>query len=239
MLQPFQWLGRGAGVLTAPITGGIAFLRRARTFHPRGLIHRVDVRVHPMIASEPSELREASVRLAGQGIIRLSSAWWKKGERPDLLGAAIRIDDQDLLFATARSLVTLLPATLSTDVHDFLANDYFAMAPFELEGVGRVRLKLKSLGRSPEGTSREQRLLAALEQGRPGFDLLVSRGGEYEPFAHVWIGDPVEVDDERLQFSPMHDGRGVKPVGFVNNARRMTYLASRRARKIAAGRSSH
>lgn len=236
-MQPLEWLGKGAGVLSAPITGGVAWLRRARTFHPRGLIHRVDVRVDTKVAND---LREAATRLAGTGFVRLSSAWWKTGEKPDLLGVGIRIGgDQDLLFATARSLVTLLPATLTTDVHDFLGNDYFAMAPFELEGVGRVKMMLRSRGKSPEGRDREQRLRAAIDAGQAGFELMISRGGAYEPFVHVWLGEPLELDEEKLKLTPENAGRGLRPVGFVNAARRVAYDASRRARAIAAARSAH
>jgi hypothetical protein len=236
-MQALEWLGKGAGVLSAPITGGVAWLRRARMFHPRGLVHRVDVRLDTKVADD---LRQAATRLAGTGFIRLSSAWWKTGEKPDLLGVGIRIgDDQDLLFATARSLVTLLPATLTTDVHDFLANDYFAMAPFELEGVGRVKMMLKSRGKSPEGPNREQRLLAALEAGQAGFELMVSRGGDYEPFVHVWIGEALELDEEKIRLTPENAGRGLRPVGFVNAARRIAYDASASLRRIASARSAH
>lgn len=231
-MNPIEWLGKGASVLGAPIISSVAFLRRARVFHPRGVIHRADVRVQPGVADE---LRAAAVRLAGPGFMRLSSAWWKTGEKPDLLGVGIRIGgDQDLLFASARSLATLLPAAITTDVHDFLGNDYFAMAPFEIEGVGRVRLKLQSRGASPEGTDRAARLQAAIDAGPAGFDLLVARNGKYEPFVHVWIGERLELDDEALDLSPTHDGRGVRPVGFVNAARRLAYRASRRAREISA-----
>ncbi len=245
-MQALEWLGRGAGVLIAPVTGRVAKLRRARMFHPRGLIHRADVRVDMHSADD---LRDAATRLAGPGLIRLSSAWWKTGERPDLLGVGLRIgrdaregdgDEQDLLFATARSLVTMLPAALRTDVHDFLGNDYFAIAPYELEGVGRVKLKLRSRGRSPEGHDRASRLLAAVESGQTGFDLLVARDDkDYEPFVHVWIGEPLELDDETVRLTPDRAGRGLRPVGFLNAARRLAYDASRRARTIAAARSAH
>lgn len=199
-----------------------------------------------------ADVRAAATRLAGSGLIRLSSAWWKTGELPDLLGVGLRIgrddregegDEQDLLFASARSLVTLVPAALRTDVHDFLANDYFAIAPYELEGVGRVKLKLRSRGPSPDGHDRASRLRAAVEAGQTGFDLLVARGTggteDYEPFVHVWIGEPLELDDEKLRLTPEHAGRGLRPVGFVNAARRLAYDASRRARAIAAARPAH
>lgn len=240
-MQPLEWLGRGAGVLTAPIAGGIARLRNARTFHPTGLIHRVDLRVHQRCAED---IRTAAARIAGSGLIRLSSSWWKTGERPDLLGIGIRIapaetrssPPQDLLFATARSLVTLLPGALTTNVHDFLANDYFAMAPFMIDGVGRVKLKLKTRGRAPEGpggTDRAHRLLEALRtDDGAGFDLMILRHGEYQPFLRVLIGERVMLDDNsfELSLSVEHDGRGIRPVGFVNGIRRMAYRASTRAR---------
>lgn len=228
-----EWLGRTAGVIAAPITGAIARVRHARTFHPQGVTHRADVRVHP---DATDELRVVGERLAGPALVRLSSAWWKHGERPDLLGIGVRIGDgttppQDLLFATARSLVTILPATLTTKVHDFLANDYFAMAPFEVEPVGRVRLRLRGRGGAPNGEQRDARLRDAIERGVAVFDLEVAkRGGDYRPCAQLVLGERAELDDNRLELTPENAGRGIRPVGFVNATRRAAYAASRLGR---------
>jgi hypothetical protein len=40
----------------------------------------------------------------------------------------------------------------------------------------------------------------------------------------------VELDQEALRFDPFRDGRGITPVGFVHSMRKLTYLASQRAR---------
>jgi hypothetical protein len=232
-MRTIEWLGRTAGVIAAPIAGGIARVRHARTFHPEGVVHRAEVQVHP---AATDELRAVGERLAGPAIVRLSSAWWKHGERPDLLGVGIRIGDgstapQDLLFATARSMLTLLPATLTTNVHDFLANDYFGIAPFEVEGLGRVRLRLRGQGAVPDGSPRDVRLLRAIESGAAVFDLeIATRASGYRPCAQVVLHERIELDDNRVEMSPDNAGRGIRPIGFVNAIRLAAYAASRRGR---------
>ena len=82
-------------------------------------------------------------RLEGAALIRLSTAWWRGGkEWIDALGLAMRLGrepsveahegDQDLLFATIRRPWTTLLAPLTTEQHDFLANDYYAVSPFDV-----------------------------------------------------------------------------------------------------------
>lgn len=245
-MRTLEWLGRTAGVIAAPITGGVARLRHARAFHPAGVIHRATISVHP---AARDELRAVGERLTGPALVRLSSAWWKRGELPDLLGIGVRIGDgstppQDLLFATSRSIVTLLPAVLSTNVHDFLANDYFAMAPFRIDGIGRARMRLRGRapsppGVEPTGADRDTRLLRAVKEGTAVFDLAVAPAGHgYREVAQLVLGERLErlprsdglELDQRLELSPENVGRGIHPVGFVNATRRAAYAASRRGR---------
>src|SRR4051812_3496321 len=108
-------LGRVTGALLAPVTAFVSALRRARMFHPDGVVYRADVEPIPT-ANRHGAHAQVAARLAGPALIRLSSAWWK-GDRewPDVLGAALRFrsrpvispvpdpGDQDLLFATILS----------------------------------------------------------------------------------------------------------------------------------------
>lgn len=240
-MQLSEMLGRAVGVLAAPVMFTTSALRRARTFHPHGVVHRAELVPHPRV---PLDLRTIATRLSGPALVRLSSALFasEKGERPDLLGVGIAIGGdappQDLLFATARSMFTLLPAVLTTDVHDFLDNDYFAISPFAIDGLGRVRLRLRARAPSPhhpKADDRDVRVADAAATGRAAFDLEVQRGGrraEWTPLVVVELHEQVEVPEDSLELSPFHDGRGVRPVGFVNAVRRAAYGASRRGRHL-------
>jgi len=122
---------------------------------------------------------DVAERLAGPALVRLSTAMWRGGrEWPDILGAAVRFRrdphlteqaapaDQDILFATLRHMWTIPPALLTTDVHDWLENDYYAIAPFTVAGLGRAKLRLTTMrdGAGRQG-SRVERLRGAMEDG--------------------------------------------------------------------------
>lgn len=102
-------LGRIAGLGLAPLTAATSALRRARMFHPEGLLVRG--RVEPVAGGTWSRLGSA---LAGHALVRLSAALFRHGAWPDVLGCAVRFTreppdgatprggDQDLLLATIR-----------------------------------------------------------------------------------------------------------------------------------------
>jgi hypothetical protein len=162
--------GRAAGSLLAPLTGLWALLRRARTFPPEGTAFRAAV--EPL--AEGGALGRLARRLQGEATVRLSSTWWRGGKQwPDVLGVAVRFPrDQDLLAATIRSPWTTLVAPLTTLTHDFLANDYYAAWPLEVEGLGRARLRLRSLRHErhapdpgDDGLDRARKLDKAVAEG--------------------------------------------------------------------------
>jgi len=168
--------GRAAGSLLAPLTGLWALLRRTRTFRPEGTVF--NAAVEPL--AEGGALGRLARRLQGEAIVRLSSAWWRGGkEWPDVLGVAVRFaGDQDLLAATIRSPWTTLVAPLTTLTHDFLANDYYAVSPFEVEGLGRAKVRLRSLRHErhapdpgDDDLDREQKLAKAVDAGLAVFRL--------------------------------------------------------------------
>ncbi|HYP86757.1 MAG TPA: hypothetical protein VEQ59_01350, partial [Polyangiaceae bacterium] len=76
--------GMLVGAWLAPITAALSRRRRARMFHPDGLVYQAEVEP---CTSDP-ELRPVAERLSGTALVRFSSALWR-GERawPDVLGA--------------------------------------------------------------------------------------------------------------------------------------------------------
>lgn len=241
-----EGLGRIGGAVLAPVFAGGSLLRRARLFHPHGAVYKA--RVSPV--GEGSELHEVAKRLEGEALVRLSNAWWKKDrEWRDLLGFSLRIGDepigihagrgdQDLLFATLRSPWTMGLAPITTNTHDFLANDYYAVSPFEVEGVGRARLRVVSPRVEAPGDTRAERLDNAVKAGAARFWLElkpVGLGHRWRPLAEIALEKPVHVAQESLRFSPFQSDRGFEPVGFVHALRRATYPAAQTARGMVHG----
>ena len=170
---PSETIGTLAGWLLAPITGAVSAVRRARMFHPDGVIYRA--RVEPL-ADTPWP--EVAARLAGPALVRASSAWWRGGrELPDALGVSIRFrdsdapsaepapGDQDLLLATIRHPWTMPFAPLSTNVRNFLDNDYYGVSPFAVEGAGTAYLRAVSSRAYAAGGDRRERLARAVADG--------------------------------------------------------------------------
>ncbi len=236
--------GTVAGWIVAPLFALTTTLRRARTFHPTGLVFAADV--------TPAEgAVGAGERLRGHALVRFSSALWKgRRELLDALGCAVRFrharepssepgeGDQDLLFATIRHPWTTLLAPLTTDVHDFLANDYYAVSPFDVPGLGRARLRLRAERRAEvTDAPRAERLFAAVARGGVRLHLEARAAGEraWRPVAVVTLREAVDVDQERLAFSPFRAGRGFVPRGFVHALRRGVYALSQRARGARRG----
>ncbi len=240
-------LGAFVGWLAAPIFGAVGRARHTRVLHPEGIV--LLARVEP-IASRSGRACEAAVaeRLAGPALVRFSTAIWREGkEWPDVLGCAIRFrsrdeasadpepDDQDLLFATIRSPWTTFLGPVGTHVHDFLANMYFATAPFDVPGVGRAKWRLVHEREAGAGTDdgdgavdRRERLVRAIHRGAATLRLEVrcTFHAGWSPVARVVLVGVADVDQDRLRFSPFRSGRGVRPRGFVHALRKGAYAAS-------------
>jgi hypothetical protein len=236
-------LGVATGWLIAPLFGMVSALRRARTFHPRGPIFHACISPHADAAPEMQSLAE---RLQGRALVRFSGALWKQAENiPDVLGCALRLrrdssesaeaagDDQDLLFATIRRPWTMPLSPFTTHVRDYLANDYYAVSPFDAGLGDRVYLKLhpERAARDALGT-RAERLERMIERGEAvlRFDIGAGPFGPWRPLLVISLERRAEVDGEALRFSPFRAGRGVRPLGFVHALRIGAYGVSQRAR---------
>lgn len=236
-------LGRAAGWVVAPMFGLVSFARHARTFHPRGPTFHAAVTRHADAAVEFDPIVE---RLVGRALVRFSGALWKHTEsRLDVLGCAVRLqsdaretaepadDDQDLLFATIRRPWTMPFAPFTTDVNDYLANDYYAVSPFDLGFGRRAYLRLHPVHPAFEQTgTRSERLAREVERGQAALNLEISDGpfGPWAPLLVLSLECLADVDGEALRFNPFRQGRGVRPRGFIHALRAGVYSLSQRAR---------
>jgi len=240
------WAGVKAGVLLAPLFGIGSALRRARFFHPEGVVYEAAAR---QIATE-GRFSSVAERLSGPLLVRLSSAWWRHGrEWPDVLGIALRFQnkpgappsrtDQDLLLATIRTPLALPLSPFLTDVHDFLSNIYYGVSPFKVSGRKKVSIRLRPespLGQESSSVqgSRNQRLFAAVSQGAALFLLEFSQGSGWIPIVEIsLLRQRPDVDQEALRFSPFRSGRGLVPQGFIHGLRRAVYAVSQAVRPSA------
>ncbi len=250
-------IGKQAGVLLAPLVGAGAKVRHARLFHPSGVVRLGEVEA----AGPEPWARAVGRRLEGRALVRLSSALWRAREWKDALGIAVRFrgegdadpatlveGDQDLLFATIRRPWTTPFAPLTTDAHDFCANDYYAVSPFEVEGVGRCKLRLVGPGVRFPGDTRGERLAYAVEKRLAVFRLELlplrllgapSRRQGWQTAACLRLGRELgQVDQEALHFSPFRAGRGVRPTGFVHGMRAATYAEGQAVRPDHEGEAA-
>jgi hypothetical protein len=216
-------------------------VRHARVFHPRGVV--LWGSAVPVAGSDA--LHDAGARLAGAVLVRFSGAWWKTRQWPDVLGCALRFTrapapsvepqpgDQDLLLATVRVPATTLLAPLATRVDDYLRNHYFGVSPFVFPPLGRIKLRLAPTQHSPGGSTRQERLLAGLDDAPIELQLQARSArlrSRYAPIASIVLREPVAIDQEALSFDPFRTGRDLTPSGFVHSMRIASYAASRRAR---------
>ena len=238
-MRIWEALGRMMGGISAPFTTLGSLTRNARLFHPDGALYWA--RVQPI--AKDGMLGELAKRLEGPALVRLSSAWWRnEKEWPDILGIAIRFveikkanapgpppRDQDLLFATIRRTLTLPIAPLSTNTHDFMANDYFALLPFEVEGIGRAMFRLLPMRLPKQSGKRREKLEARIAAGTAVFRIEMKKaipGSKWKEIASVELREPAQIDQNDIAFNPFRAGRGIVPTGLVQMIRAATYPAS-------------
>ncbi len=247
-MRPNERLGAWVGEALAPLAAVVSHARRARTFHPEGKVVRAEVEVD----TDDLVLARVGERLAGPALLRFSTALWRGGrEWLDVLGLALRLrstdevsaepapGDQDILFATVRSPWTTLVAPLRTAPHDFLANDYYAVSPFAVPELGKVKWRIVSPRWAGHGEGREERLLEAIAS-HASLSWQVRRLGLGMPWrrvARVTLLEAVTVDEAELRFWPFRVGRHIEPRGFVHAIRRAVYEASQRARPAHSSES--
>jgi len=237
-------LGDSVGALWSAPVAAVSALRHARMFHPRG------VALHGTVEAHPGPYAELARALEGPALARLSGALFKRDvPHLEVLGVALRFaservrdasprdGDQDLLFATMVSPLTMPLAPFTTRSDDFLANHYWAVAPFAVAGIGRVKFRLAPLAPTlPSTLGRNAALLRDIAAGGVAFhiELRPTFRWPWRAIATLRLESESAVDQEALRFDPFRAGRGIVPVGFVHAIRRRTYAASQAARPASS-----
>ena len=240
-MQIRERIGTAIGKLLAPAIAAVSSLRKARTFHPRGLVF--EGRSEPIIGGAFANL---GADLEGRVLARFSQALWKRpSERFDVLGIALRfraihrafdhralLGDRDLLLATIRSPFTMPLSPFTTNAHDFQANNFFAVAPFEVHGHDRVELRLVPVEPPQTDGPRADRLRTAVATGRCIWHLEARKTltREWHAIARITFDRELDLDQEALQFDAFRTGEGLEPVGLVHAIRKAVYAAGQHSR---------
>ncbi|MBI2709763.1 MAG: phosphodiesterase [Actinobacteria bacterium] len=216
--------------VTTEVFRRAAQLRRARAFHPRGVVLEGTLRVPDDGGLEGAELfqpgRETPV------LVRISRGAGLPTNLPDILGVAVRAVDaygpgaaQDLLFASVAPVPILNRLLLPARDHGRAT--YSSVLSYE---VGGRRVLLGALPRVPAGVDlvSGDEVVRAARAGDLSFDLVAAvTFGPWRPIAHVDLSGPVPAGEgERLRFGPWHTGGGLRPAGLLNRFRDAAYKGS-------------
>ncbi len=238
------------GLLLSWVFFLLSFLRGARFFHPSGVVYSG----WALPASGIDNVAEAQVaaRLAGAVVVRFSGGLFKsdgRGVRRDSLGLGMRFHCQpgpcstdgsrgcqDLFLVSFRSFRAMAHDIMATNPNDYLANTYWTVVPYEVEGLGRVSLRITPSRVGASGKARDERLEDAVRAGMARLRLEVAPLGtdDYRPLAELRLQEWVDWE-EALHLSPRASGSGLRPIGFLQGLRVAPYAASYLARRLRNG----
>jgi hypothetical protein len=217
-------LGRlfAAGVAAA-LSVRVMRSRRRRSLHPAGRSFTGELEVWGL----PAPVGAALIDDPGRhpATVRVSKGAGTRGDRPDVLGLAIRVDGRDLLLSTVGTgrLTRFLPAprrgfdTLYGSIQPFRTPDgtrWHLSAVVDPDGV--------SFGRTLDGVA------SAARSDRAAF--LVRADGR--PFGRIRLGAALTpAADAALAFDPIRrHPDGLRPTGPLTVIRAAGYRASQRWR---------
>ncbi|OXM74933.1 MULTISPECIES: hypothetical protein [Amycolatopsis] len=198
-----------------PVFGALARWRRARVFHPRGILLRGTLET-----LAPDEL---PLPPGGPVVARLSKGAGLPGRMPDILGLALRIptDDGpwDLTLASASARVLLRPA------RGWRRARFSSVVPYRV--ARGLRWILASVD-GPDGAS-----LDAVAAGPVTVTCCVAKlTGPATPVARIVLDSPLG-DGERPSFDPMlHSPPGARLYpDWLSRLREPAYQGSRAGRR--------
>jgi len=230
-------LGMAIGVVLVPVIFLWALATKRRPIHFDGVVCKAEV-----TALDPT----VGTRLAGPALVRLSGGGQAENSTSaDVLGFALRLQrtastdltvgDQDLIFGTFESFLSLPRTIKSVKVADYLANQFASVTPWRVDGLGVVHLRAMpprdSVG---PGADRVARLLADIAAGTAVFTL-EARGADTVPLARVVLVERLPSDGKALRTSMWNNGRGFHPTGARNGIRAVVYGVSQLARGLRSG----
>ncbi len=212
-----------------------SLIRGARAFHPRGSVCLAEV-----IALDDV----VGARLVGPARVRFaSSTSAENSPTPSIIGMSIKFgSDQDLALATFESFITAREASKTTDVSDYLANQYGSVAPLRVRGLGVIWLRAipDPAAHVPKTGTRTERLEADITAGRAKFVLEAREapgpgGAVRSRLVEIRLTERLPADDPAHHISMFRTGRGVVPTGFRNGIRSVVYPVSQFARGLRGG----
>jgi hypothetical protein len=228
-----------AGVLVALVVSIYIFFRAlfrgARAFHPHGSVCRAEVVALDDVVGP---------RLAGETHVRMASSTAEENSPdPSIIGMGIKFGtDQDLACGTFESFLHAGDATKTTNVADYLANQYASVAPWRVKGLGIVwfRVVPDPAAAVPKTGSRTERLDADIAAGRAKLVLEARErpnpdGAVRARLAELRLVERLPADDPKFHISMFRTGRGIVPTGFRNGVRAIVYPVSQFARGLRGG----
>jgi hypothetical protein len=233
------WLLFVVGVLVALIVSIYIFFRSlfrgARAFHPRGTVCLAEITALDDVVGP---------RLAGPARVRFaSSTAAENAPDPSIIGMGIKLgDDQDLALGTFESFSKAGEAAKTTNVADYLGNQYASVAPWRVRGLGPIwfRAMPDPAANTPKTGLRTERLDADIAAGRATFVLEAREapgpdGAVRTRLVEVRLTQRLPDDDPKFRISMFRTGRGVTPTGFRNGVRAIVYPVSQFARGLRGG----
>jgi hypothetical protein len=225
-----EFFGYSLGWPLGLILAAGSILRNARFFHPRGLL----------FCGEIESLPDSPLKLPGNVLVRFSGGWWKFLEWPDALGIAVRMsstpikstgtnsEDIDLLFASFRRPWEMFFSSFMTDHHDYLANSYYAISPFQMTSGRIVDFMISPSRGHRSGGTRDENLLGNVLGGKTILRLMMKERDQetWKMIARILIREESTLDQESLRFHPFHTGHELRPYGFLQYLRQGPYYLS-------------
>jgi hypothetical protein len=221
-------LGALLGVVVGIAVFFISLKRAARAFHASGSVCNAEL----------TGLDDIGKKLAGSVRVRLSGASEPENSpKQSILGMALDIrGKQDLLVATFESFLKASEASASTNVSDYLANEYSSVTPWRVGGrtVWFRAIPAEQLASTGE---RVERLDASIAAGRAKLTLELRDGPGpsskvLSQIAELRLTERLPADDPGFRMSMSRTALGAAPTGLRNGIRLVAYPASQLARRV-------